>query len=137
MTVLTAPDTERLIIAWLSPVIAASVAHYPDDPIPAAIVTRVSGVTDQGEFAAQAETIQVDILGGSIPEAQSAAMTANSRIRELNTRTGVIDLDGRIFAFDYVHVVQVPIRMDYDNPTIWRYVSRYGLGITHIAAGRL
>lgn len=124
-------DSEILVVAWLSPIITASVQRWPDDPLPFALVQRVAGA-ESDEVALDVHSIQVDVFGDSIATAQESAMKVHHRMKVLNMARGEVPaLDGSVFKFDYCFATQTPVRITYEAPKVFRYISRYSVGLTH------
>lgn len=128
------PDSEDFLVAWLAPLMRSATERKTNDVLPFALVTRIVGSDDPDSGSCE-DTLQVDVLARG---AQAAAVAAKNMHRRINllarTQIPVTLSDSTVVGPDYVKTVRRPSREPYPDDKIVRYVARYRLGLSFVAA---
>lgn len=129
------PDAEDFVVSWLKSVIRSGVERRQGDEWPFALVQRVSGF-DIPELGFDDPVIQVDLLHkGSVGSAKTWALDVHEHMIELGlTYPNVTLSDSTVAAPDYLKVLISPHRQPFGDETVVRYVARYKLGLSYVAA---
>lgn len=135
-----APDVEEFLCRWLSPLIRSATERRSDDPMPFCVVTRIDGA-DDSDAGVDEPVVQLDIFDrarGQLLAAQAAKQTANAVHRRMNLLARRLDnvtlSDGTVASALDVTTVIKPFRMPYADEQVVRYVARYRLGLSFVAA---
>lgn len=135
-----APDSEDFMVCWLQPLMRAATERRTDDPLPFAVVQCISAVDDP-DTGVDDEIVQVDFLDearGGLPAAAAAKQTALRGHRRITRCSRYVDpvlmSDGSTAFADYLDTVMRPVRMEYPNDQVVRYVARYRIGLSYIAS---
>lgn len=129
MTAPAEPDVEDIVIAYLSPLVAAGscAARVPADPIPLPfiLVQRVAGGND---YVWDYATLDVDFLAASQTAASDLAIQGHHMMRQL-TPKNLLAVDGANTSICHIEYDQTPIWVDYQDPIVMRYVARYTIAV--------
>lgn len=130
-----APDAEDFVVSWLQPLVRAAIERQQGDPWPFVLVQRVSGL-DIPETGLDDPVVQLDILHkGSITQAKQWANNVHRRMTLLGlTYPDVTLSDGSVAGIDGLTVLIRPRREPFGDDTVARYVARYKLGLSYVAA---
>ncbi|MGU3650689.1 hypothetical protein [Mycolicibacterium sp. A43C] len=135
-----APDVEDFVSCWLQPLLRAGIERKKDDPWPFALVQRIDG-SDSPESGLDDPVVQIDVLYRAVgPDVDAAAgkIWANKVHRRM-TKLGVeypdVTLsDGSVSGLDYLRVLRRMKREPFGDDMVVRYVARYALGLSYVAA---
>jgi len=140
-----APDAEDFVACWLAPLLRAGVRREHSDAWPFALVQRISG-TDDPVPGLDDPVIQVDILHKLATPATTitgqleaaAKVWANKVHRRMTllatTYPDVTASSGDVVGIDYLTVLMRPHRQPFGDDSVCRYVARYRLGLSYVAA---
>jgi len=125
------PNAEEVVVAWLSDLGRAGVLRRPTDELPFRLVHRVSGADDVSEGYDEA-VVSVHTFAASMPGAIEAADATHQRMMYLakNSLTNIELSDGTVANVDYCRTEEKPTYEDFKDPTVFRYVARYRLGLS-------
>lgn len=133
-----APDAEEFFVSWLQPLLRAATEHKTTDSYPFAVVQYISGADDECT-GVEDGVVQVDFFDTArdgMVAAQAAKMTARQghrRIMFLAKHIADVELsDGSVANCDYIETSLKPIRMDYADEQVVRYVARYQVGLSYV-----
>ena len=136
-----APDVEDFVSCWLQPLLRAGISRRTSDPWPFALVQRIDGF-DVPETGLDDPVVQVDILhkvtSGTTPVEIAGKRWANDVHRRMTllglTYPNVTMSDGSTAGIDYLRVLIKPRRESFGDGTVSRFVARYKLGLSYVAA---
>lgn len=140
-----AVDAEDFVCCWLQPLIRAGVKRELSDPWPFVLVQRVSGADDP-DTGLDDPVIQLDILhklaspaSTASGQLEAAAKTfANNVHRRMTllatTYPDVTVSSGEVAGIDFLTVLIRPHRQPFGDETVARFVARYRLGLSYVAA---
>lgn len=137
-------DAEDFVCCWLQPLTRAGVKRELADPWPFVLVQRVSGADDP-EAGLDDPVIQLDIMHKLTTPASTAAGQLESvaktwankvhrRMTLLTTYPDVTVSTGGVAGVDYLQVLIRPHRQPFGDELVARYVARYRLGLSYVAA---
>lgn len=132
-----AEDVEELVVAWLKPLLRAGAFRDPDDDLPFALVTHITGTESVDEGTAD-PIVSVHMLypkGDGGPSFVDAALQGckdiHDRMKRLATHAEDITLtDARVVHVDYLSVVESP-RWQFYSDRILQKVGRYQIGLAY------
>ena len=130
-----APDAEDFVSCWLQPLLRAGVERTTGDGWPFALVQRVDGADDP-EAGLDNPVIQIDILHrGTVGAAKKHANDVHRRMTLLGVTYPDVTLsDNSIAGIDGLTVLIRPHRQPFGDTSVVRYVARYRLGLSYVAA---
>lgn len=139
-----AVDAEDFVCCWLQPLIRAAVKRELGEAWPFVLVQRVSG-SDVPEVGLDDPVIQLDVMHKLASPATTAAgqlevvakQWANKvhrRMTLLTTYPDVTVTGGAVAGVDYLKVLIRPHRQPFGDELVARYVARYQLGLSYVAA---
>jgi hypothetical protein len=129
-----APDVEELVVAWLAPVVRSAVERRPGDPLPFCVVQRVAG-GDDPDRGHDEPIVQLDYLAEGVEAASAGANLVHRRMTYwARTLAAVAMHDGCLVNPDYLDTLFSAERMPYAHDRIVRYVARYQVGLSYVAA---
>ncbi|MCV7434815.1 hypothetical protein [Mycolicibacterium bacteremicum] len=135
-----APDSEDFVVHWLAPLLRSATERETDDVLPFAVVQQISGDDDVDTGTAE-DAIQVDWFDRArdgMEAAQRSKLTAREGHRRMlllaHDLPAIEVSDGTTVGADYLTTTMKPTRMPYADEKIVRYVSRYRLGTSFVAA---
>ncbi|SRX93562.1 hypothetical protein MSP7336_01801 [Mycobacterium shimoidei] len=131
---LEAPDLEDFTACWLQPLVRASTDHNVNDGFPFVLVQRITG-SEYPDCGMADEIVQLDIMDNDPQSASRLHRKVHRRMLYLARYAVDVEMsDGSIANADYVRPTLLPQRMDYTNDLIIRYVARYQMGLSYVAA---
>lgn len=121
---LSAPNAEKLSVAYLAPHFSEVGTKLPlDPPLPFILVRRISGpeteVTDHATVSIHCFAVDMD-AAGDLADAMHDLM-------KLWTPLLSVSYGGENYGIEKLYVVEKPIYVDYMNNNMERYVGRYRL----------
>lgn len=129
----TAPDVQRVIVAWLRPLGRAGTQRLSGDPLPFRLVTRIAGADDH------VEGIDVAVVSvhtfATHETATDASNETHQRMLYLQRHpfTDVTMLGSGVVAnINFCETVEKPTLVDYGDPNLLRYVGRYRIGLDFV-----
>lgn len=130
---LSPPNAVEFVIAWLRPLGLVDVKRPAGEDLPFRMVNGVTATDDECQFLDES-IVSVHTFDTTYTEASDAATITHQRMMVLadNPSNGVT-LGGVPACADWVETVQKPIRVDYGDNMINRFVARYRLGFTFVA----
>lgn len=140
-----APDVGDFLACWLAPLLRAGVKRTQSDPWPFALIQRISGA-DQPEPGLDDPVVQLDVLHKLAAPAATAAgqleVEANVWASKVHRRMLLLGLtypdvtvsSGQTVGIDYLTVLIKPHRQPFGDETVARFVARYRLGLSYVAA---
>ena len=132
-------DIEDLVLAWLLPLAGSPTGlglERPDGaPLPFRLVTGLHTVDDCNLFAAES-LVSVHTFAAKRTLAKRESRLTHRRMLVLahDAMGDVVMADGRLANVDYLEVAEAPHYEDYKTDTVKRYVARYVVGISFVAA---
>ena len=133
------PDAEDFFTSWLQPMLRASTEHKQTDSYPFAVVQYISGADDP-ETGVEDGVVQVDFFDKArdgMVAAQAAKITARDGHRRImylaHHIADVTMADGSTANCDYINTVMKPVRMDFADEKVVRYVARYQVGLSYVS----
>lgn len=130
------PNAEEAIVAWLAALGRAGVLRRPDDTLPFRLVHRIAGTDDIAEGSDDA-VVSVHTFGATMDQACAEADRTHQRMLYLahNSLTNIELVGGHVANVDYCRTVEKPTFEDFKDPEVFRYVARYRVGFSFVAAG--
>lgn len=129
----TAPDVQRVVVAWLRPLGRAGTQRLPTDALPFRLVTRIAGADDH------IEGIDVAVVSvhtfATRETATDEANTTHERMLYLQRHpfTDIELLGSGVTAnVNFCETVEKPTYVDYGDPNLLRYVARYRIGLDFV-----
>ena len=124
----TPADETDFIISHLTPCGGAyGSMRLANDDLPFTMVNRVGGGDDEMEDRA---IVSVHHFDKTYTLAKRGAQQRHQRMLLLKYKAVDVTLsDGSVAGCDYLKVLQKPIRVDYEQESIQRFVSRYEIGL--------
>lgn len=131
------PNAVDFVISWLRPIgdPCEAVKLQTDAVYPFRMVNRPPGTADERmELIADDALISVHTFASTWSAASDAADITHERMLVLvNDPTVTVTLfDGTPANAQYVTTAQLPAHVDYEEPDVWRFVSRYKLGLAFV-----
>ena len=131
----SAPSVEMVLTTWLSPLGKVGTRRKAGDPVPQRIVKRVAGADDPIVGVDEA-TVSVHTFAASDVAAIEESDKTHRRMCYLavNPDTRITLAAGRVVNVDYCIPRLAPGELDYEDPSVVRYVARYEIGISYSPA---
>lgn len=129
----SAPSIEMVLTAWLSPLGRVGTRRKSVDPVPQRIIHRVTGVDDD-MMQQDVAVVSVHTFAASDEAAVVESERTHVRMLDLasNPLTEVTLTGGLKVTIDYCKPVMKPVRVDFEDPNVVRYVGRYEVGHPYI-----
>jgi len=138
-------DIEDLVLAWLLPLAGSPAGlglERPDGgPFPFRLVTGLHTVDDCNLFTAESlvsvhtfETHPNPIRARTLAKRASRDTHQRMLLLAHDAMRDVVMADGRLANVDYLEVAERPHYEDYKTDTVKRYVGRYLVGLSFVAA---
>lgn len=128
-----APNVQAFVLAHLAPLGAVGTRRNPGDPLPFRMVTRITGPSD---LFTDYPVVSVHTFGDA---AAGQADTLANREADITHRRMLVLLDdpttpvlmanGVVAYCNYLTVKETPVKVQYRDTTVIRYVGRYELGL--------
>ena len=130
----SAPSIELVLTAWLATLGKVGTRRKAGDPLPQRLVARVAGV-DVPELVQDIAVVSVHTFASSDIAAVTESEKTHERMLELamDPLTEITLTSGLKVTIDYCKTVMKPVRVDYEDPGVVRYVGRYEVGHPYIA----
>lgn len=131
----TFPNPQAFVLAWLAPLGACGSRRNPDDPLPFRMVTTITG--EACEYYAD-PVVSVHTFGdASVTQADTYAnreadITHRRMMLLAADPTQTVTVNSVPYNCSHVLVKELPIKVDYRDTTVIRYVARYELGFSPV-----
>lgn len=129
----SAPSIELVLTAWLSTLGKVGTRRKAGDSLPQRLVHRVAGV-DVPELVQDVAVVSIHTFAASDIAAVTESEKTHERMLELamNPLTEITITGGIKVTIDYCKPVMKPVRVDYEDPGVVRYIGRYEVGHPYI-----
>lgn len=121
-------DETDFVLSHLQPLGGAlGSMRLATDPLPFTMVNRVGGGDEEQEDVA---IVSVHYFDSTYTLAKQGAQQRHQRMLLLKYKAVDVTLsDGTVTGCNHLKVLQKPVRIDYQQETIQRFVSRYEIGL--------
>ncbi|WAY18396.1 hypothetical protein OF855_24475 [Mycolicibacterium fortuitum] len=128
------PDAGDFVVAWLLPLGACWSDTPTNKTLPYKIVNVVDD-EDNVDTASSVALVSVHTYASTFGEAKAKALEAHRRMSVIadNPLTDVLLPDGSIGNVAHIRTIQKPVKLDFGDTTIKRFVARYELGFAFVA----
>lgn len=130
---LSPPDAGDFVVSWLLPLGACWSDTPTDQTMPYRVVNVITDTDDVTVWSSTAD-VSVHTFASTFGEAKAKALEAHRRMLVIadNPLTDVTLPGGQIANVGHIKTIHRPIKVDYGNAAIKRFVARYELGFSFV-----